>query len=348
MKIENWIDICVSIEELFEKLGNNSLNNKENGRFTIDEIDQLNELILKQKNYNGWFTDENVRKAIKELSRMLEKSDLIQWLEKYKFTEKPKNILVITAGNLPLVGFHDLLCVWLSGNYATLKLSSDDNTLLPKIVETISKVHPEISSYYKIANGPIKNIDAVIATGSDNANLHFEKYFGHLPCLFRQNRTSLAILDGTESDNELFLLGKDLFDYFGKGCRNVSHIFIPEDYNLDRLFEAIVSFGEIINHKKYGNNYDYNRAIHLMNQTPILDNNFVLLKESNELFSPLSMIHYQRFSDKTKIEDFISSHADKIQIIIGHNYTEFGTSQKPKLSDYADQKDTMKWLNELS
>jgi hypothetical protein len=347
MKIKNWIEIFASFKELFEQLGNNSIENSKNNRFTNDEINQINELILNQKNFNGWFTEESVRKALYELSIMLNKTELIKWLSDYSYAENPKNILIIMAGNLPLVGFHDLLCVWLSGNHATIKLSSDDKTLFPKILDTISKVHPEIISSYKFSNGPIKNIDAVIATGSDNANLYFEKYFGHIPCLLRNNRTSLAILDGTETEDELLLLGNDLFDYFGKGCRNVSFLFIPENYDLNNLFEAIVPYGEIINNKKYGNNYDYNRAIHLMNQAPILDNNFVLLKESNDLFSPIAMIHYHRYSESSIINDFISIHQEDIQIIIGHDYTPFGNSQKPKLAEYADQKDTMKWLNQL-
>lgn len=348
MKIENWLDICESIEELLKKIVTDSSERYKEGRFSIEEVNQIKEVITKQKNFNGWFTEKNVEKALGELSELLNQDELINWLSKYSFTQKPKNILIIMAGNIPLVGFHDLLCVWLSGNYATLKLSSDDNTLFPIILETISHVHPEIKSYFNISVGPIKNIDAVIATGSDNANLYFEKYFSHVPCLFRKNRTSIAVLDGTETEEELFLLGHDLFDYFGKGCRNVSFLLITENYKLNKLFEAIIPFGEIINHNKYGNNYDYNRAIHLMNQVPILDNNFVLLKESNELFSPLAIIHYHRYSDKTMINDFISLHKEEIQIIIGHDYTPFGTSQKPRLSDFADQKDTMKWLNELS
>ena len=348
MKIENWLDICERIEELLKKLVTDSSQTNKKGRFTVKEVNQIKELIIKQKNFNGWFSEKNVKQALEELSLMLNKDELINWLSKYSFTQKPKNILIVMAGNIPLVGFHDLLCVWLSGNFATLKLSSDDNTLLPKILETISSVHPEINSFFSISVGPIKNIDAVIATGSDNANLYFQKYFGHLPSLFRKNRTSIAILDGDESESDLFLLGHDIFDYFGKGCRNVTYLFIPEQFDLNHFFRAIVPFGDIINHQKYGNNYDYQRTIHLMNQIHFLDNNFVLLKESTELFSPLAMVHYQKYSNQTDIHNFLNKHYNDIQIIIGSDYENFGSSQKPKLDDFADKMNTMKWLNNLS
>lgn len=348
MKRENWIDVCGSFKELFEILGNEGSVLSVSKRFTSNEIEKVNKVILSQKNFNGWYTEQSVRQALKGLSEMLNSVDLLNWLSNYSYNSEPKKVLVIMAGNIPLVGFHDLLCIWLSGNFAQIKLSSDDQTLLPLILDLISEIHPEIDNFYSIEKGKITQSEAVIATGSDNSNLYFEKYFGHLPSLFRKNRTSVAILVGDETQEDLEKLGNDIFHYYGKGCRNVSYLLIPQDYNLDVLFKALLPFHEIIHHKKYGNNYDYNRAINLLNQESFLDNNFVLLKESESIFSPISMIHFSRYKEESKVASFIQNNENNIQIIIGNKYTPFGEGQKPKLWEYADGIDTMSWLNNLT
>lgn len=348
MNKDNWITICASFKDLFEFVGNNYNDFSSLSRFTKNDVTELNQLIVAQKNHNGWFTEEIVRKALLGLSEMMNSKDLTNWLTNYTFTENPKKVLLIMAGNIPLVGFHDLLCVWLSGNHAQIKLSSDDKILLPSILDLVSEVHPEIKSYYTIESGKIEHSEAVIATGSDNSNLYFEKYFGHMPSLFRKNRTSIAIIQGNETKTDLVNLGMDIFHFFGKGCRNVSYLLIPEHFNLNDFFEAVLPYYEIVNHKKYGNNYDYNRAILLLNQETFLDNNFVIVKESDKLFSPISMIHFSRYKDESEISEFIQNNKDNIQIILGKNYIPFGQGQYPKLWDYADGIDTMKWLNSLS
>ncbi len=347
MNREKWITICNSFQELFEILGNNREDLSNFQRFTKSELDNLNKIVIAQKNYNGWFTEEIVRTALIGLSEMLNPEELTMWLSNYTYNQNPKKVLLIMAGNIPLVGFHDLLCVWLSGNYAQVKLSSDDQTLLPAILELISEIHPELKSFYSVERGKIEHSEAVIATGSDNSNLYFEKYFGHLPSLFRKNRTSIAVIDGDESQTDLYNLGKDIFHFFGKGCRNVSYMLIPEHFDLNHFFEAIVPYYDIVHHKKYGNNYDYNRAILLLNQEDFLDKNFVILKETEKLFSPISMIHYSRYKSKSEIDDFVNNHENNIQVIIGKKYIPFGQGQLPKLGDYADGIDTMKWLNSL-
>jgi hypothetical protein len=348
MNVDNWIEISKSFKELFEILRNEESNFSVSKRFTSNEIEKVNHVIISQKNFNGWFTEQSVRQALTGLSNMLNSDDLSNWLSKYSYNSRPKKVLLIMAGNIPLVGFHDLLCVWLSGNFAQIKLSSDDQTLLPLILELIAEIHPEIANYYSIEKGKIAQSDAVIATGSDHSNFYFEKYFGHLPSLFRKNRTSIAILEGDETQDELRKLGNDIFQFYGKGCRNVSFLLIPENYNIDVLFEALFPYHEIIHHKKYGNNYDYNRAIHLLNQETFLDNNFVLLKESESIFSPISIIHYSRYRKESQITSLIENYKNQIQIIIGKKYIPFGNGQNPKLWDYADGIDTMRWLNELS
>lgn len=314
---------------------------------TEQEYYDLQVTVNKQVAYNGWFVKENVRKSLSALGYQLTEEKLSRWSEKYPFALSPKKVAVIMAGNIPLVGFHDFLSVLMSGHSVVAKLSSDDATLLPKLAQSLIQFAPELSERISFSIGPIGTVDAVIATGSNNSIQHFEQYFGKYPHIFRKNRTSLAILDGSETKDQLFRLGDDVFQYFGLGCRNVSHLLVPEDFDLNRFFEAIVEHGDVINNNKYGNNYDYNKAVYLMNKASLLDNNFVLLRESKELFSPLAMVHYQRYSDLSTVKEYLRSNKDNLQVVVGNAYTDFGTAQQPGLSDYADGVDTMEWLGKL-
>ncbi len=338
----------------FAQLGQVMLHlgeNKEWPGFQIglseQEYNDLDLLLRSQQSFNGWFIESNVRSSLLALGQSLDFLQLSEWTSKYSYSDHPKRVGIIMAGNIPLVGFHDFLCVLLSGNIAVCKLSSDDKTLLPAMTNTLTKFLPDVKMRCEFVVGPIGKIDAVIATGSENSTKYFEQYFGKYPHVFRGNRTSIAVISGEESSEELRKLGEDIFQYFGLGCRNVSHLIIHESFLLDRFFEAIVDFGEVINHHKYANNYDYNRAVYLLNQHEILDNNFLLLKESDELFSPLSMIFYHRYQDVREIEKYLELHEEKIQCVVGKGYLPFGTAQCPQLNDYADGVDTMLFLNQL-
>ena len=312
---------------------------------TEEEWQNLKAVINRQFVYNGWFTKENVAQSLAALGGQLTEEGLTTWLEEYSFTDTPKRVAIIMAGNIPLVGFHDFLCVLLSGNTAVCKLSSDDKTLLPALAVPLLSFLPELKDRIEFTVGPVKNIDAVIATGSDNSALYFEQYFGKYPHIFRKNRTSIAVLTGNETLEELKGLGHDIFDYFGLGCRNVSHIMIPKAHELSTFFEGIYSFSEVVLNKKYGNNYDYHKAIFLMNQHQLFDNNFVLLRETQELFSPLAMVHFQRYETQEEVDQFLTEYNASIQVVIGHKFTPFGSAQCPMLSDYADGVDTMTFLN---
>ena len=246
------------------------------------------------------------------------------------------------AGNIPLVGFHDFLSVLVSGNKIVAKLSSDDKTLLPALGQHLIEFIPGLKERIVFTSGRIGEIDAVIATGSDNSMQYFEQYFGKYPNIFRKNRTSIAVLKGDETEDDIKSLGSDIFDYFGLGCRNVSYLLLPEGFELSRFFEGVISYGEVIHNNKYGNNYDYNKAVYLMNKLEILDNNFCLLRESNELFSPLSMIHYQFYKDQSDIDNYIKEHESKIQVVVGRDYLDYGQAQCPAFNDYV-----MQWLNKL-
>lgn len=322
--------------------------NKEWESFSIgvtkEEYEALQVVINRQVSYNGWFTKENVRKSLFEIGTNLTKEKLTEWLKPYRYSNSPKSVAIIMAGNIPLVGFHDFLCVLLSGNRAVCKLSSDDKTLLPVLGGHLISFLPGIKERIVFTTGRIGDVDAVIATGSDNSLKYFESYFGKYPHIFRKNRTSVAVFSGHETEEQIKELGKDIFSYFGLGCRNVSHFIIPEGFELARFFEAVISYGEIIHNNKYGNNYDYNKAVYLMNQHKLLDNNFVLLRESEELFSPLSMIHYHQYKNLSEVKDYLDNHKEQIQVVVGDEYLPFGQAQRPNLNDYADGVDVMKFL----
>ena len=314
---------------------------------TESEYLSLQTVINRQFSYNGWFTKENVRGSLLKLGSSLIYSDLLNWSSSYTFSNEPRTIAVIMAGNIPLVGFHDFLSVLVSGNKIVAKLSSDDKTLLPALGQHLIEFIPGLKERIVFTSGRIGEIDAVIATGSDNSMQYFEQYFGKYPNIFRKNRTSIAVLKGDETEDDIKSLGSDIFDYFGLGCRNVSYLLLPEGFELSRFFEGVISYGEVIHNNKYGNNYDYNKAVYLMNKLEILDNNFCLLRESNELFSPLSMIHYQFYKDQSDIDNYIKEHESKIQVVVGRDYLDYGQAQCPAFNDYADGVDVMQWLNKL-
>ena len=315
---------------------------------TEQEYLQLRTTINRQVTYNGWFTPDNVRQSLRALGERLNEEELNEWTKVYGYSETPKSVGIIMAGNIPLVGFHDFLCVLVSGNRAICKLSSDDKTLLPALAGHLIQFMPELKERIEFSSGKIGEIDAVIATGSDNSLKYFEQYFGKYPHIFRNNRTSVAVFTGEETKEEIEELGKDVFSYFGLGCRNVSHLILPEGFKLDRFFEGVFDYSEVINNNKYGNNYDYNKAVYLMNQHQLLDNNFVLLRESEELFSPLAMLHYHFYSSQEEVDAYLAQHKDDIQAVVGKGHLNFGQAQAPALNDYADGVDTMEWLTNLN
>ena len=232
-----------------------------------------------------------------------------------------------------------------SGNNAVIKLSSDDNVLLPFIIKKLIEINPEFEQKIRFVE-EIKNkkMDVVIATGSDVSAKYFDYYFKNAKKIIRKNRKSVAILDGTESKKELEELAIDVFAYFGLGCRNISKIFLPKGYKLDQLFEAFYPFQNVIEHKKYANNYDYNKAIYLMGSYEIIENGFLLLKEDISLKSPLAMLHYEYYSNLEKVEKFIAENRQKLQCVVSKNDIPFGQTQNPNLWDYADGEDTIALL----
>lgn len=316
------------------------------------QIEAFENLVLGAAHYNGWFLEENVRAAIAGIAKMLEKSSLEKWLSNYKLPEKStaKKVGVVMAGNIPLVGFHDFLCVLISGNICVAKLSSDDNRLLKAVAEKLITIEPRFKEHIVFIDGKLENIDAVIATGSNNTSRYFEYYFGKYPHIIRKNRNSVAVLKGDETKEQLALLGNDVFMYFGLGCRNVSKIYVPEDYNFEQFFDAIEDKKKIVFHSKYANNYDYNKAILLVNKLEHFDNGFLLLKKHDALSNPVSCLNYSFYKDMKEVKEELEQRKDEIQCVVSATPDEFnsgvyfGESQSPEVWDYADGVDTMQFL----
>ncbi len=315
-------------------------------------LDNFLNLIKNQKHFNGWFTESEVLFSIQSWSDALTKENLDKWLASYEIPEKsPKTVGLILAGNIPLVGFHDFLSVIVSGNKALVKLSSNDHKLLPFLAEYLIKVNPELQNQIEFTDTKLENFDAVIATGSNNTARYFEYYFKDKPSIIRKNRNSVAVLTGNESKEDLIELGKDIFTYFGLGCRNVSKLFVPKDYDFEKFFGGMYEYREIINNQKYINNYDYNKAVFLMSNFLILDNGFLVLKEDTSYSSPISSIFYEYYSDLEEIKNRLSQDKELIQCVVNKNIIEnsvaFGQTQLPKLWDYADNVDTIAFLNTI-
>ena len=344
MEKSRIINAFVVLGTILNELGENNAYSAKVSSLTEEEYAEVNEVIAREFHHNGWFTEDSIRQAFREISTWLTPEKLTDWTNNYAPNDHMKQIAVIMAGNIPLVGFHDFLCVLLSGHQVICKQSSEDARLLPALVKLLLLFEPDLEERIRFSDRKLVDYDAVIATGSNNSMLHFEQYFSHVPHLFRGHRTSVAVLTGDESKEELNALGVDCLTYFGRGCRNVTHLLFPEGFDLNRFFEAIVNLSDVVNNKKYGNNYDYNKAVHLMSLSKFLDNNFLLMKESDQLFSPLSMLHYQYYQRPEEVNSFLDAHRSQIQCIVGQEFIPFGQAQCPSLMDYPDGMDTMEFL----
>jgi len=331
---------------IFEALGSSAPWPGYESGVTAEEYDELNRIIETHVHHNGWFTENNVRRALFAWSGELQHNRLEEWLNAYTWNEESRSqkVGIICAGNLPMVGLHDVLCVLLSGHIAFIKLSSDDNLLLPALLKVLFRLDESVEAQVVFAEGLMKDLQAVIATGSNNTSRYFEQYFGHLPHIIRKSRTSVAILSGEETDEELKALGRDIFAYFGLGCRNVSKIYLPEGFDIDRLYKALYEYNAVINHHKYANNYDYNKAVWLLNMEPLLDNGFLLLKEEQALVSPTGSLYYEYYSDESILREGLVLRAHEIQCMVSRRDIPFGGSQSPALWDYADGVDTLAFL----
>lgn len=325
----------------FSELGNRIKTLNKTGREHLYERAGLS---------NAWFTAASVQKALDGITKFLDSETLRSWTSQYPTAPNQKIVGIAMAGNIPLVGFHDLLCVLISGHQALVKLSSQD-ALMEVLINWLIEIEPRFATKIKMEER-LNAAEAMIATGSDNTSRYFEYYFRNRPHIIRKNRSSCAVIMGEEPAETLTELGKDVFTYFGLGCRNVAKVFVPEEYTFIKLLDSWASYIEISNHHKYANNYDYQKSILLINQTTFLDNGFVLLTESANLVSPISVVFFERYLDQTDLQQKIQSHGEKLQCIVSANgwypnSVAFGKAQQPEVLDYADNVDTMKFLSML-
>lgn len=321
----------------------------------INEIseEEFGELSWKIENNNNWFIPDQTRLAFLAISEMLQEDKLRNWVKSYALIEEveTKDIGILMAGNIPAVGFHDLLCVLIAGHHASVKLSSADLVSIKWLMDKLFAIEPKFSSLVSFED-MLKGKDAYIATGSDNSARYFNYYFGKYPHIIRKNRTSVAVLDGSETASDYQELAKDVFQYFGMGCRNVSKIFINQESSLIGFLDNINGFQFLGSHHKYLNNYDYNKSIYLVNKDTHFDNGFLLLKESHDLVSPIGVLYYEYYQDLEDLKSKINPLKEKVQCIVSRgawfeNSIPFGEAQCPGLADYADGVDTMEFLIKL-
>jgi hypothetical protein len=326
----------------------------------IDLISRLGEYILSNdaswqgvkenaERENGWFIPEFVDRATNAIANsFLQKDILEKWVSAYDLPASivsPKTVGIVMAGNIPLVGFHDLLCVFISGHKAIIKASSKDEILIKHLVDKLIEWNNEVNESIQFSE-MLKGCDAYIATGSNNSAGYFQHYFGKYPHIIRRNRTSVAVLNGNESNDELSKLADDVFLYFGLGCRNVTKLYVPEDYDFIPLLDAFKKYDHLALNHKYKNNYDYNLAIHLLNKKYFMSTSGLLLVEDASIFSPISQLHYEFYSDPENLSETLYKNTD-LQCLIGKGFTPFGQAQCPSISDYADAVDTLNFLKNL-
>ena len=305
------------------------------------------------KSYNGWFSINSVIQSAQGIREFLHEDNLKTFASKYasdmEKISSPKRVLLIMAGNIPMVGFHDLLCTLLCGHTAVVKSSSDDSHLLPALCEILKNIDSSFADKIEFIERPMKNFDAVIATGSDNSAKYFDYYFGKYPNIIRKNRVSIAVLDGNESEDELKEFSKDVFQYFGLGCRNVSKVFVPKGYQFKNMIEAFQIQLPYLENNKYQNNLEYQKAVMLLNKDPFIDAGFFFMKENTSPFSSVSVLHYQQYENISEVKDSLNEYQNKIQCVVGKidGGVAFGHAQCPGLNDFADGVDTMKFLVSL-
>lgn len=346
---EKRLEAFVKLGEMFRCFcafasDGNEYTNNGNG-FNVRFLD----IVVRAGHHNGWFTKENILYNLQHWAILLTRESLKKWMSGYPSNDlEKKQVAIVMAGNIPLVGFHDFLATLITGNKVVVKLSSNDKILMPFIAEYLIGLEPLFGDDIQFADGLLTDFDMVIATGSNNTARYFEYYFGKKPNVIRKNRNSIAILTGKETPEQLEALGEDLFRYFGLGCRSVSKLFVPRGYDFDGFFKAIYGHNAIIHHAKYANNYDYNKAVYLMGNIKLLDNGFLLLKEDKGFASPIATLFYGYYDSMDNLLASLNKNKDQVQCIVAHGVTggeiDFGQTQKPGLRDYADDVDTIEFL----
>ncbi|WP_242118732.1 acyl-CoA reductase [Aestuariivivens sediminicola] len=349
MELQNRINAFVKLGAFLEQFTNKVPGRNENVEYNDVFFDGFKKQLKLAEERNGWFTSDTLRFALNAWVEALSLEHLTAWLQPYHITTDPqKEVAVIMAGNIPLVGFHDFLSVLITGHKVLVKQSSNDKHLLPYLARYLEHVEPQFKGLIRFTDEKVQNFDAVIATGSNNTARYFKYYFRDKPAIIRNNRNSVAVLDGNESLEDLKALSEDVFRYFGLGCRNVSKLFVPRNYKFDLFFEAIYHWHPIIEKVKYANNYDYNKAVYLMSEFDFLENGFFMIKEDAGYSSPIATLFYEFYDDPDELREKLDRDKEQIQCVVSRGFMEneisFGQTQHPKLWDYADSVDSIKFL----
>lgn len=316
--------------------------------YLMQDSEELTEVKQNAYEKNKWFTREFIDLSIKNIcENYLDEKELSAWINHYHIDDniQPQKIGVVMAGNIPLVGFHDFLSVFITGHHQIIKLSDKDDVLLKHLIDKMIEWNAKISSVVKTAD-MLKDCDAYIATGSNNSARYFNRYFGKYPSVIRSNKTSVAVLSGNETLSQLTFLADDVYLYFGLGCRNVTKLWVPKNYDFIMLLNVFKKYNYFSDLTKYRNNYDYNLALLIMNNTYYMTNESIILSENENVFSPVSVLNYSFYESERSVTEQLENNAS-IQCIVGSKYIPFGKSQSPGLFDYADGIDTMQFLLSL-
>lgn len=349
MDLQQRINAFAKLGEFIQQFSTENFNKNE--KISANELfyDGFKHQIKLAHEHNGWFTKENIVFALNGWSNSLNINTLNEWIGKYNFNNIPsKKVAIIMAGNIPLVGFHDFLSVLILGHEVVVKQSSNDKHLLPYLAKYIEHVEPEFKGKITFTEEKLQDFDAVIATGSDNTARYFEYYFKGKPSIIRKNRNSVAVLTGRETDDELKALSEDVFRYYGLGCRNVSKLFVPKNYEFNAFFNGMFDWNPIIHQHKYANNYDYNKAVYIMSEFDLLENGFLMIKEDQSYSSPIATLFYEYYDDIDELKLKLQDNKNNIQCVVSNGIVEnsvaFGQTQHPQLWDYADDIDTIAFL----
>ncbi|WP_163515659.1 acyl-CoA reductase [Gelidibacter japonicus] len=349
MDLQQRINAFAKLGEFIEQFSTEGFKKNEKVNANALFFDGFKHQIKLAHEHNGWFTQENIAFSLSGWSKLLKKNTIENWLEKYNLNHiSPKKVAIVMAGNIPLVGFHDFLSVLICGHEVIVKQSSNDKHLLPYLAKYLEHLEPGFRDKITFTEEKLSDFDAVIATGSDNTARYFEHYFKNKASIIRKNRNSVAILTGKETEKELKALSEDIFRYYGLGCRNVSKLFVPKDYEFDAFFNGVYDWHPIIHQNKYANNYDYNKAVYLMSEFDLLENGFLMLKQDASYGSPIATLFYEYYNDIDDLKSLLNENKNNIQCVVSKGITEdsvaFGQTQHPHLWDYADNVDTIAFL----
>ena len=349
MELEKRINAFVELGKFLNQFKQSEIKKDAFVKYNDLFFDGFNHQLKLAQESNAWFTKDNIFFSLDGWAKQLTYSNINKFLLNYNMTNVlSKNIAIIMAGNIPLVGFHDFFSVLISGHKVTVKQSTNDKQLLPFIAKYLEIIEPSFKSKITFIDGQLDEFDAVIATGSDNTARYFEYYFREVPSIIRRNRNSVAVLTGHETQDELEALSDDIFRYFGLGCRNVSKLFIPNSYDFKTFFKSVYKWHPIIHQSKYANNYDYNKAVYLMSEFDMLENGFLMLKEDHRYSSPIATLFYEFYDSKKTLKKRLNKDHTKIQCVVASNFLDseikFGCTQTPNLWDFADNVDTIEFL----